>query len=428
MIRRLLLLVILATNIFGAFSAIIFVSNDNVTVLVRFPAELRCVAFVDDFIHVPTITWYREDGTPVDTSLYDPFEGIVRITSTQLSDEGWYWCNATSGPDNNATRLYLTIRDEIGFLSPPPNEEVNDIGNVALLDCNTTNFNTESSFVWTNGTDPVPLGASSAVELIGVNNEKLLINSVTIYDIGNYTCRVTRTKTSQLITAIIVLSVTGYGPPMTGIGVDSSLAVSIIEIQPDGETRLELHCNIESKLTPDYVWTKEGSVILPERTENGVFVYAGTDIIVFTYANPSDSGLYNCTATNKLGSAWRAYRVTVEEEDDLIWTRWWMILIYCIIFCLFFFALLILLIYVLCTGGLIKKKSAEDTTQLYDETANFEVPFADPETGSQTWEKQFSPDEEVQETGSDTWEKQFATDDDVDDDDDDNKQETDSQT
>lgn len=59
---------------------------------------------------------------------------------------------------------------------------------------------------------------------------------------------------------------------------------------------------------------------------------------------------------------------------------------------------------------------------------NSTVPFADPETGSQTWEKQFSPDEEVQETGSDTWEKQFATDDDVDDDDDDNKQETDSQT
>ena len=58
--------------------------------------------------------------------------------------------------------------------------------------------------------------------------------------------------------------------------------------------------------------------ILPERTENGVFVYAGTDIIVFTYANPSDSGLYNCTATNKLGSAWRAYRVTVEEEGKCL--------------------------------------------------------------------------------------------------------------
>ena len=50
-----------------------------------------------------------------------------------------------------------------------------------------------------------------------------------------------------------------------------------------------------------------------------------------------------------------------------------------------------------------------------------------PETGSQTWEKQFSPDEEVQETGSETWEKQFIPDDD-DDDDNEEKQETDSQT
>ena len=54
--------------------------------------------------------------------------------------------------------------------------------------------------------------------------------------------------------------------------------------------------------------------ITAERTDNGVYVIASTDIIVFTHANPSDSGLYNCSATNKLGSAWRAYRVTVEEE------------------------------------------------------------------------------------------------------------------
>lgn len=49
-----------------------------------------------------------------------------------------------------------------------------------------------------------------------------------------------------------------------------------------------------------------------------------------------------------------------------------MILIYCIIFSLFLFSIIILLIYVLCTGGLIKRKAAEDTTQIYDETANFE--------------------------------------------------------
>ena len=58
--------------------------------------------------------------------------------------------------------------------------------------------------------------------------------------------------------------------------------------------------------------------ITAERTDNGVYVIASTDIIVFTHANPSDSGLYNCSATNKLGSAWRAYRVTVEEEGKLL--------------------------------------------------------------------------------------------------------------
>ena len=54
----------------GAYSAIIFRSNDNVTVIVRFPAELRCVAFIDDNIHIPLIRWYRENGTPVSPYAY----------------------------------------------------------------------------------------------------------------------------------------------------------------------------------------------------------------------------------------------------------------------------------------------------------------------------------------------------------------------
>lgn len=86
---------------------------------------------------------------------------------------------------------------------------VEQIGDLALLDCNTTNFNTESSFVWTNGSNPIPLGSSPAVQLIGSNNERLIIHSVTIYDIGNYTCQVTRTETAELISSVIVLSVRG---------------------------------------------------------------------------------------------------------------------------------------------------------------------------------------------------------------------------
>ena len=53
------------------------------------------------------------------------------------------------------------------------------------------------------------------------------------------------------------------------------------------------------------------------------------------------------------------------------------------------------------------------------------------ETGSQTWEQQFTGEED-QETDSQTWEKQFAADEDEDDedevDDDDKKLETGSQT
>ena len=55
---------------------------------------------------------------------------------------------------------------------------------------------------------------------------------------------------------------------MTGVGADPTLAVSIIEIQPDGDKRIELHCNIESLLTPNYVWTREGSVYVTILVDN----------------------------------------------------------------------------------------------------------------------------------------------------------------
>ena len=44
------------------------------------------------------------------SDMYNIVEGILRFPSTELSDEGWYWCNATSGDDSDAVRLYLTVR------------------------------------------------------------------------------------------------------------------------------------------------------------------------------------------------------------------------------------------------------------------------------------------------------------------------------
>ncbi|XP_065882717.1 opioid-binding protein/cell adhesion molecule-like [Dysidea avara] len=437
MAGRLLLCIALLANILGALSVITFESSENVTVLVRFPAALRCRAFITDNIHIPIIRWFRVQGntlTAVDPTTYDVIEGILRFPSVRTSDVGWYLCNATSGHETNSTRLYLDVIDQLGFLTTPTNLTVNDINNLALLDCNTTNlYDTTIQFTWFNGSNPVPLGAGPNVQLAGSRNERLVIPSVQITDIGQYSCQVARiynASYTQSITAFIYLSVVGYGPPITGVSAGSEHTISVINYEPDGDRRFELHCNIESRLTPTYVWTKDQVQISTIRTSSGVYAAAGTDILVLTHANPSDSGVYNCTATNQLGSAWRAFSVRIEEEDELLWTRWWMILIYCIIFCMFLLTLLILLIYVLCFAGLVvTRKSGDDTTQLYENTFDANAMTASPaynqfnETGSQTWEQKFTGDEgNDEETGSQTWEKQFTGEDD----DDDEKKETES--
>jgi len=55
---------------------------------------------------------------------------------------------------------------------------------------------------------------------------------------------------------------------MTGVGADPILTISIIEIQPDGEKRIELHCNIGSCLTPTYEWRKDGAVYVKINKSN----------------------------------------------------------------------------------------------------------------------------------------------------------------
>jgi len=103
--------------------------------------------------------------------------------------------------------------DQLGFLTTPTNLTVNDINNLALLDCNTTNlFNEMIQFTWFNGSNPVPLGAGPNVQLAGSRNERLVIPSVQITDIGQYSCQVARiynASYSQSITAFIYLSVVG---------------------------------------------------------------------------------------------------------------------------------------------------------------------------------------------------------------------------
>ena len=177
--------------------------------------------------------------------MFDPIGGVLRFTSTELSDAGWYMCNATSGHETNSRRLYLNVKgiainimspkiyigfatDEIGFLNQPPNVTVNKVGDIALLDCNTTNFNTQSFFEWTNGSNPIPLGSSPAVQLSGANNERLVIRSVSLADIGYYTCTVRRTSPTQTISAVIFLSIPGNHINNSPIIVDNHQKLSLI--------------------------------------------------------------------------------------------------------------------------------------------------------------------------------------------------------
>ncbi|ETN72294.1 immunoglobulin I-set domain protein, partial [Necator americanus] len=88
-------------------------------------------------------------------------------------------------------------------------------------------------------------------------------------------------------------------------------------VVPRKET-LRLECHAAGHPTPDYVWYKNGTEIIPQDVGTEIVNEGDKTVLIFHNVNDTDGGLYTCEAENKLGKIISEAEVTVGGECSRI--------------------------------------------------------------------------------------------------------------
>ncbi|KAK6753134.1 hypothetical protein RB195_012622 [Necator americanus] len=83
-------------------------------------------------------------------------------------------------------------------------------------------------------------------------------------------------------------------------------------VVPRKET-LRLECHAAGHPTPDYVWYKNGTEIIPQDAGTEIVNEGDKTVLIFHNVNDTDGGLYTCEAENKLGKIISEAEVTVGD-------------------------------------------------------------------------------------------------------------------
>ncbi|XP_076334013.1 cell adhesion molecule Dscam1-like isoform X3 [Tachypleus tridentatus] len=250
----------------------------------------------------PTYEWFKLKGTrrirvhswPV----LQKRHGSLKINRVQLDDEGRYLCvvNNSLGEDYCQVELKVLVPLQVRI---EPHSLVVLSGGVVTLTCSISGHPIDS-IVWTKNFRP--LVTNERVTLRG--KDVLHIGSVQKGDQGMYQCFVYSSGDSQQATAQLVI---GDVPPV------------LHQTFPDRKVypgaTVSMLCTASGHPPPEVTWEVE-SQPLPKlghfKKDNS---YRNNGII-FSYLNISnvrtqDGGLYQCTATNPMGSVTHSNRLDV---------------------------------------------------------------------------------------------------------------------
>ncbi|KAM6456551.1 hemicentin-1 isoform 2-T2 [Liasis olivaceus] len=249
-------------------------------------------------IPAPTITWYK-DGSPIISgpqALYLEKGQFLQIPRAQVSDSAKYTCQATSEA-GMAEKIF-----QVDVYVPPMIEGVSDtiknkqvvLGSSLILECNAAG-NPAPLLTWLK--DGVPVKASDNLHVVSGGKKLEILNAVEA-DHGQYVCVATSIAGEQEIKYDVEILV----PPSLEGGNESSDYIVILHSQ------LELECPAIGTPLPTITWLKNGQPI-----EGGVgykILLNGRRLLI-SRAEVSDTGHYQCIATNKAGENKKEFDVIV---------------------------------------------------------------------------------------------------------------------
>ncbi|KAM9810462.1 hemicentin-1 [Neosynchiropus ocellatus] len=239
----------------------------------------------------PSVSWQRE-GVPIASGhrLAVLSNGALKFSRVTLGDAGLYQCLAKNeaGVAVGRTKLVLQVPP---VLSVPRVEYTAVLGQGVSLEC-VADGQPQPEVTWHKERRPVIDGTHLHV----YSNGTLVIPSTQRSDAGLYTCTAKNVAGRASHDMRLVIQVPPIIPPV-------QTDISVIQ----GFQAL-LPCSAQGSPEPRVSWKKDG-VIVPNIP--GKFTVLRSGELIIERAEPGDSGVFTCVATNAAGSAKQDIRLSV---------------------------------------------------------------------------------------------------------------------
>ncbi|XP_062920094.1 hemicentin-1 isoform X2 [Mobula hypostoma] len=276
-------------------------TTTDLTVLLNNPILLECEA---RGIPLPAITWYRANRPIISSpqATYIDRGHFLQIPRAHMSDAGQYTCRVTSvaGTAEKLYELDVYVPPNVeGQLETPQLKKV-ITNNMVVLHCEASGH-PPPVLTWLK--DGVPVKASNNTRILQ-GGRTLEILSVAVSNAGGYTCVASSIAGESQIKYTLDVLV----PPAIEGNEEASNA-SVIVHNP-----LELECNAAGSPPPNIMWMKDGQ---PIKSAAGVQITANGQKLIISQAQITDTGRYQCVATNEAGSQQREFNVVVQVSPTI---------------------------------------------------------------------------------------------------------------
>ncbi|NWH78421.1 IGS10 protein, partial [Piaya cayana] len=263
----------------------------------------------------PTIQWTKiSSGTGAVESRGDSrwmvfANGTLSIARTGLEDRGQYLCTAAN--PHGTAQLLVTL----SVVAYPPRITggrwqllTAHSGKPVALKCRAEG-RPPPTFLWVLANQTHVSDSSTGNDKVHMEPDgTLIINAVTVYDRGLYTCVAKNPAGTD--TLAVKLQVIAAPPAI--------LEEKRQRVEGTTGENLQLPCTARGNPQPTVHWVLfDGTVVRPLQFVNGKLFLFSNGTLHLNNIAPSDSGNYECIATSSTGSERRVVSLAVERRDTL---------------------------------------------------------------------------------------------------------------
>ncbi|XP_061680955.1 hemicentin-1 isoform X2 [Syngnathoides biaculeatus] len=273
----------------------------EVTALLDTVVTLECEA---RGVPLPIVTWYRKGEAILSNrqSQYVEQGRYLKIPRVQASDAGQYTCKVSTvaGTAEKSFELDVYLPPSIEGGPSGASESKVVLGKPLILECEAGGY-PPPSLTWLK--DGVPVQHGDGVHVLE-QGRKLKILSATVVDSGRYVCAATSIAGETEVKYDVRVLV----PPLIDGGDEVTDRTVIIN------SPLELDCHATGAPAPVITWYKNGQVV---RQGSGLRLAANGWRLIIPRAQVSDTGRFQCVATNEGGEHEKDFMVLVQVPPSI---------------------------------------------------------------------------------------------------------------